>query len=84
MAYTGIGTVVRWGWVRNVQLSDWGVDKPMMGFRVPSGVVFLPEDRRLDVFLEFAPTVYVVPESAFDLAAALGARLYFGGPDTHL
>jgi len=84
VAYAGPGFVVRWGWVRNVQLSDWGVDKPMLGFRIPAGVVYLPEDKRVDVFLEVAPTLYVVPSNDLDLAAVLGARVYFGGLDIHL
>lgn len=84
VAYAGTGFVVRWGWVRDVQLTDWNVGKPMMGIRVPAGVVFLPDERRLDVFLELAPSFYVIPSSNFDLSGYLGARIYFGGPETHL
>jgi len=84
LAYAGPGVVVRWGWARNVQLTDWSVDKPMMGLRLASGVVFLPENHRIDVFLEFAPTFYIIPEAERDLAAMLGARIYFSGPDSHL
>ena len=84
VAYVGTGLVVRWGWIRSVKLTAWQIERPMMGIRIPAGVVYLPEDRRLDVFLEFAPTFYVVPESEMDLSASLGARLYFGGPRTHL
>ena len=84
VAYAGPGFVVRWGWVRDVRLDDWNVGKPMMGIRVPAGVVYLPDERRMDVFLELAPSFYMIPSSAFDLSAYLGARVYFGGSRTHL
>jgi len=84
VAYAGPGFVVRWGYVRNVQLSNWDVGKPMMGFRIPAGVVFLPEEWRVDAYLELAPTFYVIPATEVDLTAVLGARIYFGGPNTHL
>ena len=84
VAYAGPGVVVRWGWVRNVQISNRQIEKPMMGVRVPAGVVYLPENRRADVFLEFAPTIYFIPDSELDVTAVLGGRVYFGGPNTHL
>ena len=40
---------------RSVQLSNRQVEKPMMGLRVPAGVVYLPEERPVDVFLELVP-----------------------------
>ena len=84
VAYAGPGAVVRWGWIRSVQLSNRQVEKPMMGLRVPAGVVYLPEERPVDVFLELVPTVYFIPESELDVTAVVGARVYFGGPKTHL
>ena len=84
VTYAGPGVVVRWGSVRNVQVSDWLVDRPMMGLRVPAGMVYLPEERRVDVFLELAPTFYMIPQTEVDLTAVLGARVYIGGSKTHL
>ena len=84
MVYAGIGTVVRWGQIGNIKISDWNVGKAMMGIRIPTGVVYLPEERRVDVFLEVVPTFYVIPTSEVDLSAAIGARIYFGGEDSHL
>ncbi len=84
VAYAGLGSVVRWGQIGNIQLSDRNVGKAMMGIRIPTGVVYLPEDRRLDVFLEVVPTFYVLPQSQADLSATVGARIYFGGEQSHL
>jgi hypothetical protein len=49
-----------------------------LGVRVPVGMRLEPEDLRLDVYLEVAPVLLLLPETTVTFDAGLGARFYFG------
>lgn len=50
-----------------------------VGVRFPLGVSYLFPSAPFDVFLELVPILDLLPETDFDLDAAIGARFYFGG-----
>jgi hypothetical protein len=52
-------------------------DDPMVGVRVPLGVSYLFADAPVDLFAEIVPVLDLVPDTDFDLSAAIGARFYF-------
>lgn len=49
-----------------------------VGVRFPLGVSYLFPTAPFDVFLEIVPILDLLPETDFDLDAAIGARFYFG------
>ena len=48
----------------------------VLGIRVPVGLNYRFEDNPLDLFLELAPTVNLLPDTDFDINGALGIRIY--------
>lgn len=48
-----------------------------LGVRVPVGLAYLLENVRLDLFVEIVPLLELVPETDFDLNAAIGVRYFF-------
>jgi hypothetical protein len=50
-----------------------------IGVRFPLGVSYLFPTAPFDVFLEIVPILDLLPETDFDLDAAVGGRFYFGG-----
>ena len=48
-----------------------------VGVRVAGGLSWLPDGSPLDVFLEFAPIVDLVPETRLSANGGIGARFYF-------
>ena len=64
-AFVGIGGFV--------QLQD----DPVLGIRVPVGVTYLFEELPLDLFLEVAPGMSIVPGTDFTVGGGLGFRYYF-------
>lgn len=48
-----------------------------VGVRFPIGAAILPTTQRLDVFLEIAPVLLLLPTTSFRLDGALGARIFF-------
>lgn len=48
-----------------------------VGIRVPVGLVYLFADVSFDIFVEVVPILDLVPDTDFDLNAALGARYFF-------
>lgn len=48
-----------------------------LGLRGVLGVAWLPMSTPLDLFVEIAPSIDVVPATNFNLDAALGIRYYF-------
>jgi hypothetical protein len=52
-------------------------DKTRIGVRVPLGLAYLFQRTALDIFLEVVPILDLVPETAFDLNAAIGMRYFF-------
>lgn len=49
----------------------------LIGIRVPVGICYLFEDAPVEVFGEIVPVLDFVPDTDFDLTAAIGARVYF-------
>lgn len=56
---------------------DPGDENVLLGARVPVGVNYLLEENPIGFFLEVAPIVNIIPETDFDVDAALGVRFYF-------
>lgn len=54
-----------------------GDDNVVLGARVPVGINYLFESSSVGLFLEVVPIVNIIPETDFDINAALGARFYF-------
>ena len=53
-------------------------DDVLVGVRVPFGISYLFADAPVDLFAEIVPVLDIVPDTDFDLSAAIGARFYFG------
>lgn len=49
-----------------------------LGVRFPVGLTYLFDGAPVDVFLEVAPTLDLIPGTSFDVDAALGVRYWFG------
>ncbi len=49
----------------------------LLGIRVPVGVDYLLPHTPIDIFGEIVPTLNVIPDTRFDVDAAVGARYYF-------
>jgi hypothetical protein len=52
-------------------------DDTLVGIRVPLGISYLFSDAPVDIFGEIVPLLDIVPDTEFDLNAAIGARFYF-------
>jgi len=52
-------------------------DKTRLGVRIPLGFAYLFEKVTLDLFVEVVPVLDLVPETEFDLNAAIGLRYFF-------
>lgn len=48
-----------------------------LGARVPLGIAWIPAGLPIDVFLEIAPGLFLLPETNPDLDAGLGLRYFF-------
>lgn len=51
-------------------------DDAVIGVRVPVGINYIFEDSPLDLFLEVAPVVNLVPDTDLDVNGGLGIRIY--------
>lgn len=51
-------------------------DDTRLGLRVPVGLDYVPASPSLEVFLEVAPLLELVPKTEFDVGAALGLRFF--------
>ncbi|MFT4976600.1 MAG: hypothetical protein ACI8S6_002505 [Myxococcota bacterium] len=47
-----------------------------LGLRIPAGIAFTPQTVAIDVYLEVAPTLVVLPETKIDLGFGIGIRAY--------
>lgn len=73
--YFGPGVRMRfWGDNGNDEYDDRDFD---LGIRFPVGLAYLFDGAPVDVFLEAAPTMSLIPETDFDFDAAIGARYWF-------
>ncbi len=57
--------------------TKFGKGEDEVGFRIPLGITYLFGEMPLDVFLEFAPSLNLYPETDFFIDASLGLRYYF-------
>ncbi len=53
-------------------------DKVRLGIRIPAGMDYLLPKAPLDIFLELAPLLYIMPETKFYLNGSIGIRFFFG------
>lgn len=52
-------------------------DDTLIGIRVPFGISYIFKDEPFDIFAEIVPVLDVVPDTDFDINAAIGVRFYF-------
>lgn len=71
--YAGVGGRLRLGEDRAV--SEVGRANSL-GVRLPIGIAFTPQTVAIDVFLEVAPTLIVIPETKVRLEGGVGVRVY--------
>ena len=50
-----------------------------VGIRIPVGIAYIFDGMPLDAFFEIAPLLDLVPDTEFELNAAIGIRYFFGG-----
>ncbi|MBX2979042.1 MAG: hypothetical protein KF905_07095 [Flavobacteriales bacterium] len=50
-----------------------------LGVRFPVGLTYMFDGAPVDIFLEAAPTLDLIPGTSFDIGGGLGFRYYFGG-----
>ncbi len=55
-----------------------------LAVRVPLGLLLQPTRIRVDVYLEAAPGLAIIPAPAFHIEAAIGFRYYFGPKATQI
>ncbi|MFN3198853.1 MAG: hypothetical protein ACE366_10640 [Bradymonadia bacterium] len=69
--YVGIGGRLR------IRDRDDKKDEERLGARAPLGIAWMPKHTPIDVFLEVAPVLNVLPDSDIDIDAGLGIRYWF-------
>lgn len=52
-------------------------DDDTAGVRIPVGLTYLMKENPLEVFMELAPVIDLVPDTDADFEAAIGIRFYF-------
>jgi hypothetical protein len=52
-------------------------DDPVLGVRIPVGLAYMFESTPLDIFMEIAPILNVIPSTDFDVGGGLGVRFWF-------
>lgn len=70
--YVGIGGFIG-VWERDRDKDDDAV----LGVRIPVGLAWIPKGAPIDVFLELAPGISLLPETDPDIGAGLGVRWFF-------
>lgn len=48
-----------------------------VGVRIPFGVSYIMSEVPFDLFAEIVPVLNIIPDTGFELNAAIGARFYF-------
>jgi len=51
-------------------------DDSLLGVRIPFGISYVFADFPIDLFVEIVPVLDVIPDTEFDINAAVGARFY--------
>ena len=57
-------------------------DDSRFGIRIPVGLTYIFDGAPIDIFFEVVPILDLVPDTDFDLNAAIGARFFFGQVQT--
>ena len=52
-------------------------DDSRLGFRFDVGLVWVPRNSPIDVFLEIAPLLDIIPETDFSFTGGIGVRYFF-------
>ena len=52
-------------------------DQSRLGVRGAVGILWLPEDSKIDVFVEVAPILDFIPATKFDFDGGIGLRYFF-------
>ena len=52
-------------------------DNARLGLRGVIGIIWVPQDAPIDLFVELAPILDIIPGTKFDFAGAVGARYFF-------
>lgn len=73
--YAGVGGRVRMGFDDDLGRGRYE-HGTSLGVRAPVGIALLPTNQRIDVFVELAPVLIVVPATDTTLDGAVGARIY--------
>lgn len=60
-----------------INMNFWNQGGAQVGVRGVLGLAWLPQNAPMDVFLEVAPVVQIVPGTWLDINGGLGARFYF-------
>jgi len=77
--YAGVGGRVRMGFDdrgRGYYYGTYYEYGTSLGVRAPVGIALLPTNQRIDVFVELAPVLIVVPATYTTLDGAVGARIF--------
>jgi len=72
--YVGIGGRIK---LRDENNGNGNDHDDRVGIRIPVGICYLFESAPVEIFGEIVPVFDFVPDSDFDLNAAIGARIYF-------
>jgi hypothetical protein len=57
-------------------------DESRVGVRIPVGLTYIFDGAPVDIFFEVVPILDLIPDTEFDLNAAIGARFFFGQVQT--
>ena len=57
-------------------------DESRVGVRIPVGLTYIFDGAPIDIFFEVVPILDLIPDTEFDLNAAIGARFFFGQAQT--
>ncbi len=52
-------------------------DKTVVGVRVPVGLAYMFDKQPVDIFIEIAPIVDLIPDTDLSFNASIGARFFF-------
>ena len=52
-------------------------DNTRLGLRGVIGIIWPPQNTPIDLFVELAPILDIIPETKFDFAGGVGARYFF-------
>lgn len=52
-------------------------ERKILSIRIPVGIAYIFEKPVIDIFLEIVPMMDIIPDTDFDISAALGARYFF-------